>query len=99
MRYLESYEYDTNRQNESRADSVEVALRLGDRNAEAAAGGAIHGEVETDVSDLLANVIHFCARAGIAFEQCVDRATGMAEGDLEDGPEAQRDRSRFPDPE
>lgn len=78
--------------NEARADDAEFALKATtDRNGEDEPNG-----VFTDVSDLLAHVVHFCARAGIDFEAVVDHAAHAAQGDLEDGPEAARDTDRFP---
>jgi hypothetical protein len=53
-------------------------------------------DVELDVSDLLGNLIHFCARAGVSWDAMVDKAERAVEGDREDGPEAVRDTDRFP---
>jgi phosphoribosyl-ATP pyrophosphohydrolase len=80
-------------QNESRADLAEKALTVAtDRNGE-----QHPSDVATDVSDLLAHLIHFCARAGLEWDELVGKAERAAEGDLEDGPEAARDTDRFPD--
>jgi hypothetical protein len=84
------------RQNESRADSAEAMLavgsdKLGEKEEERPSG------VFTDVSDALAHFVHFCARAGLDFDEVVDKAVRAAQGDLEDGPEAARDTERFPE--
>lgn len=80
-------------QNESRADLAEAMLAVGtDRNGENA-----DEDVATDVSDALANLAHFCVRAGLDFGALVDKASNAATGDLEDGPEAARDTDRFPE--
>jgi hypothetical protein len=50
----------------------------------------------TDLSDLLANARHFCARAGIDPNEVWADARRAAEGDMDDGPEAVRDPTRFP---
>lgn len=89
------YPYDFDRQNESRADLAETALIVAtDRAAEDTNGE----DVWTDVSDLLANIAHFCDRAGIDFHAAVDHAYHAYEGDSEDGPDTERDYDRFPDP-
>lgn len=84
------------RGNEARADVAEAMLAVGsDRLAECeeeAPNGAF-----TDVSDTLAHFVHFCARAGIDFDEVVAHAERAAMGDLEDGPEAARDAERFPE--
>lgn len=83
------------RQNESRADKVEEILaKFSDHNGDSEDGTA---GVFTDISDVLAHFVHFCARAGLDFDEAVDAAQRAAQGDLEDGPEAARDEDRFPE--
>lgn len=92
MNYRTDTPYDFDTQNESRADQAERALAVAtDRNGE-----DDPADVLADVSDLLANVIHFCARAGLDWDALVGQAERAASGDLEDGPEAVRDTDRFP---
>jgi hypothetical protein len=88
--------YNFNDQNESRADQAERVLAIGtDRNGECEADAR---GVFTDVSDLLANMRHFCDRAGIDYDAVSDHSRNAYEGDLaEDGPIAKRDTDRFPD--
>lgn len=80
-------------QNESRADKAEEILaEFSDKDGESDDG---IGGVFTDISDVLAHFVHLCARAGLDFDEVVDKAGRAAEGDLEDGPEAARDKDRF----
>jgi hypothetical protein len=90
--YRTNIAYDHGHQNESRADRSEWMLAVSsDRSGENEPS-----EVATDVSDALANLAHFCVRAGLDFDALVDHAKHAAIGDLEDGPEALRDTVRFP---
>lgn len=92
MKYRRNKSYSITKQNESRADWAEHALAVGtDRAAERDGEDA-----RTDVSDLLANVRHFCDRAGIDWPGIVDHADNAYIGDSEDGPYAKRDSRRFP---
>lgn len=89
-----AHELGSDASNEVRADRAEAILsQYSDRNAET---DGIHG-VATDVSDVLADFLHFCERAGLDFDALTDKARSDARGDLEDGPEARRDAQRFPD--
>jgi predicted HAD superfamily Cof-like phosphohydrolase len=45
-------------------------------------------DLHTDLSDALADVVHFIHRCGLDPEELFDHALRSAEGDLEDGPEA-----------
>ena len=93
MHYRTDTTYDFADQNESRADRAEWALAVAtDSNVEHDGGEG----AELDVSDLLANVMHFCDRAGLDFESIVDRAERSYQGDSEDGPDTKRDTERFP---
>ena len=83
--------------NEGRADWAEQAIVNGS-DAEAQVVDE-PGLVYQDVSDLLANIIHFCVRAGIDWDDVVGHAETAAQGDLEDGPETARDTERFPNEE
>lgn len=89
------YTHDETR-NESRANVAEKILSAhSDRNAEdedSPTQGAF-----LDVTDVLADFIHFCARAGLEWDEVVDKAARSHAGDLEDGPEAKRDTERFPE--
>lgn len=90
--YRTDVRYDFDAQNESRADRAEWALAVAtDRSGESDAS-----ETHLDVSDLLGNLMHFCVRAGLDFDEMVASAKRAAEGDLEDGPETKRDTDRFP---
>jgi hypothetical protein len=65
MEYRANAKYNFDDQNESRADQTERVLAIGtDRNGECDADTR---GVFTDVSDLLANLRHFCDRAGIDY--------------------------------
>jgi len=79
-------------QNEQRADRATAILARGTDNAAADDGTA---GLFTDMSDLIADLIHLCARAGLDFEDVVAHAETAAAGDLEDGPEARRDTERW----
>lgn len=86
--------------NEGRADWAEQAIVNGsDAEAQDLDLNEYPQTVEQDVSDLLANVIHFCIRAGLDWDSVVERAERAAVGDLEDSPETVRDADRFPDQE
>ena len=93
MQYRTDIVYNFDAQNESRADLAEWSIAVGsDREGEE------HPElVEQDTADAVANIIHFCARAGLDWDAVVRRAESAARGDLEDGPEAVRDAERFPE--
>lgn len=92
MKYRHDSVYDRSAQNESRADLAEAALRVAtDRNGEAHVA-----DVFLDVSDLVGNLIHFCARAGLDWTDACAHGEHGAIGDLEDGPTAARDTDRFP---
>lgn len=93
---VEAGEIDIN--NERRADSVEHALKvatdhLGEREEEEPNG------VYIDVSDLLANVRHFCDRAGLDYGMIDHHAHGAYLGDHETEPPAARDPERYPAPD
>jgi hypothetical protein len=92
--YRTNIVYDFDDQNESRADQAEWALAVAtDRNGE---DKLDETGVFTDVSDLVGNLIHFCARAGLDWSDVCAHGEHAAEGDLSDGPEAKRDSDRFP---
>jgi hypothetical protein len=92
VEYRTDREYDFNDQNESRADEGEHALSVAtDRNAEMDPADAF-----TDVSDLVGNLMAFCDRAGIDWQQVREHGEHAYQGDGEDGPRAQRDPARFP---
>jgi hypothetical protein len=74
-------------ENERRADWGEAAAMIG--CPDYAIGG---NGIETDISDALANIAHFCARAGVDAQELFARGLRAASGDLEDGPEAKRRR-------
>jgi hypothetical protein len=97
MEYRANAKYNFDDQNESRADQTERVLAIGtDRNGECDADTR---GVFTDVSDLLANLRHFCDRAGIDYGEVDGHAQHAYEGDLaESGPAVKRDTERFPDP-
>jgi hypothetical protein len=91
--------YDSPTRNEHRADLAEAAISCAtDAEAQDVERDDIHAAAYQDVSDLLANLIHFCHRAGLDWETLLGSAERAAEGDLEDGPEAARDTDRFPAP-
>lgn len=48
-------------------------------------------ELETDITDALADVVHFIHRVGLDPSIVFDDALRSAQGDLEDGPEAVED--------
>jgi hypothetical protein len=76
MEYRANAKYNFDDQNESRADQTERVLAIGtDRNGECDADTR---GVFTDVSDLLANLRHFCDRAGIDYGEVDGHATGGA---------------------
>lgn len=81
---------DTARINEARADLGQAAVMVGcvDWHSDA--------DWEAHVSDAVANVVHFCRRAGVDPDLLVESALRSAAGDLDDGPEATRDATRFP---
>ncbi len=92
-------EFDRPIDNEGRANWAENALIHGcDAEAQSVDLNEYPQTVEQDVSDLLANLMHFCVRAGIEWSSVMDRAERAAEGDLEDGPEAARDTGTIPQP-
>lgn len=76
--------------NEVRADLGEAAVLVG------CIDSAADDDWDAHVSDALANVIHFCHRAGVDAADLFNNAVRSAEGDLEDGCEAKRDAGRFP---
>jgi hypothetical protein len=76
--------------NESRADLGQSAVMVGCVDWHADEDWGSH------VSDAVANVVHFCRRAGLDPEALMQSVLQSAEGDLEDGPEASRDAVRFP---
>lgn len=73
--------------NERFADLAEIAMWTTDN----------HGPF-TDASEVLANIIHFCNRAGLDFEAVVSEARATARDDHASGPEARRDFQRYPGP-
>lgn len=77
-------DYDTGAaQNESRADyGSRISGCTGDWG---------ENELRTDITDALANVVHFIHRVGLDPKWLFNRALESAEGDLEDGPEARYD--------
>jgi hypothetical protein len=81
---------DEARVNETRADLGQAAVMVGcvDWHSDE--------DWEAHVSDAVANVVHFCRRAGLDPETLLQSALRSADGDLEDGPEAPRDAVRFP---
>lgn len=88
MRYRIHREHDHAMPNESRADRAEHAL-------------AVSTDCQdpfTDLSDALANLMHFADRAGLDFSAVVEHARRAYAGDMEDGPRAVRsaDAERFP---
>jgi hypothetical protein len=94
--YREDPKYSFDDQNESRADLVERALALstdcnGQDDPDVGAG------VFTDLSDLLANVRHFCDRAGISYGELDAHAHNAYLGDLGDNAVAKRDAERIPE--
>jgi hypothetical protein len=90
--YRTGVPYDHSRSNESRANLAEHALSLStDENANDEPGGAF-----LDVSDMLANLRHFCDRAGIDFGEVDDHAHNGYLGDLGEDPVTIRDTERFP---
>jgi hypothetical protein len=90
--------YDGATTNEARADWAESAIAHGcDAEAQRVDEPHVADCAYQDVKDLLSNLVHFCHRAGIEWEDVVDAAESAAEGDLEDGPEAKRDTERFPE--
>ncbi len=50
-------------------------------------------ELRTDITDALADVVHFIHRCGLDPEAIFDSALESADGDLEDGPEAEVDET------
>src|SRR4051812_25993596 len=72
--------------NESRADRGEHALAVSSDCQDAF----------TDLSDALANLMHFADRAGLDFSAVVNHARVAYAGDMEDGPRAARNAARFP---
>lgn len=84
------------RSNEHRADDAEQALRTTDCNYSNYPDDDVVQGAFTDVSDLIGNLAHFCARAGIDVRAVIEHGLNAAYGDLEDAPEAERDPIRFP---
>lgn len=75
--------YDTENQNESRADyGARISCLTGD-------WGENH--LSTDVTDALANVVHYLHRVGLDPEVTFGNALRSAQGDLEDEPKAKLD--------
>ena len=52
----------------------------------------------TDASEVLANVVHFCSRAGLDFDAVVAEAKTTARDDHASSPEARRDLHVYPQP-
>jgi hypothetical protein len=78
--------------NEVRADRAEAILSgFSDRNGE-----DDPGSVYLDVADVVTDLAHFCARAGLDFDSIMSKVRSDQVGDLEDGPEAARDTVRWP---
>jgi hypothetical protein len=78
--------------NEVRANRGQAAVMVGCPDYAIGKNG-----IDTDVKDALSNIVHFCRRAGIDVQSVFDRALFAAEGDLEDGDEAERDAVNFPE--
>src|SRR3954465_8196670 len=74
-------DYDGDRVNETRADLGQAAVMLGCPDWHSDADWHAH------VSDALANIVHFCRRAGLDPVQLTHSGLDAAEGDLEDGRE------------
>lgn len=92
--YRRNVRYDMREQNESRADLAEWALVVAtDCNGQDAAQ-----DVFLDVSDLIANLMHFCQRAGLDWDDVQEHGLNGFQGDAADGPPVQRDKQRFPFP-
>jgi hypothetical protein len=72
--------------NEDRADAGEAMLREYSDNAVVTDGT---DGLFTDMSDVVAHLVHLAARAGVDFDAVVAHAKRAAVGDLEDGPEAE----------
>lgn len=90
------YDFDTT--NEARADWAERAIKNGcDAEADSLDLTEHPEVVYQDLKDLVSNLIHFCHRAGIEWDEVESAAVDAAIGDLEDGPEAKRDAERFPE--
>ena len=93
MKYRTNTPYEFDKQNESRADRAEWALAVStDRNGETDVG-----DTYLDISDLVGNLMAFCDRTGIAWDDVCAHGERGYEGDSEDGPRAVRDTDRFPD--
>lgn len=80
---------DASLRNERRADLAEIALWPDQDPRDAGAS----------VCNLLANLVHFCRRAGIDWDTCVCIAPEMADLDLDDAPDVARDLNAYPEPD
>lgn len=84
-------DYDDGRINETRADLGQAAVMVG------CADWHCDEDWHSHVSDALANIVHFCRRAGLDPALLTRSGLDSAEGDLDDGSEAERDAARFPE--
>lgn len=74
---------------ERNADLAEQLLLLGSDSEDPA----------TDVSDVIANLLHFCDRAGIDHDYVINRAEAAYFEETVDDACAKRDERRFPNEE
>lgn len=85
MIHFHDIKWDLDRPNECRAD-------YGSRISACTPDWG-ENELETDITDALADVVHFIRRCGLEPRRIFEGALYSAQGDLEDGPEAKVDKT------
>jgi hypothetical protein len=78
--------------NETRADWGQAGVMLACPDFSTGGNG-----LATDVTDALANIAHFCDRAGLNFEALAAGAVESRNGDYDDGEPAARDDHSIPE--